>query len=93
MASLASLPFVVQSIQTVASHLGNTLAVCKRRYVHPAIVQSYLRGALGRVGAHGDEAFVRALLTRESRLSEEQLLVQALRGSLRSSSSRRSSRP
>ena len=80
---------VVQCIKTVASHLGNTPAVCKRSYVHPAVLQSYLRGALGHVRARGEEAFVRALLTQESRLSEEQLLVQALRGSLRSSSSRR----
>jgi DNA topoisomerase-1 len=57
---------VVQCIKTVASHLGNTPAVCKRSYVHPVILESYLRGAITSVRARSDEAFVRALLARES---------------------------
>ncbi|MDP9151866.1 MAG: DNA topoisomerase IB, partial [Myxococcota bacterium] len=37
---------VVQCIKTVAGHLGNTPAVCKRSYVHPAILEAYLDGTL-----------------------------------------------
>lgn len=37
---------VVQAIRSVAERLGNTAAVCKKCYVHPAIVESYLDGTL-----------------------------------------------
>ena len=52
-----------------AKALGNTPSVCKRSYVHPAVVDSYLRGSLASTRARGDEAFVRAL-AREGRLSK-----------------------
>ncbi len=32
------------AIESVASRLGNTKAVCRKSYVHPAVVDSYLRG-------------------------------------------------
>lgn len=35
---------VVRAIEKVATRLGNTPAVCKKCYVHPAIIQSYLDG-------------------------------------------------
>ena len=35
---------VVAAIEKVARSLGNTPAVCKRCYVHPAILESYLAG-------------------------------------------------
>ena len=59
---------VVECIKTVAAHLGNTPAVCRRSYVHPAVVEAYLRGGLKSIRARGDEAFVQALLRRERRL-------------------------
>jgi DNA topoisomerase-1 len=37
---------VARAISDVARRLGNTLAVCRRCYVHPAIIASYLDGAL-----------------------------------------------
>jgi DNA topoisomerase-1 len=37
---------VVQAIEVVARQLGNTQAVCRKCYVHPAIVESYLEGKL-----------------------------------------------
>jgi DNA topoisomerase-1 len=37
---------VVRAIESVASCLGNTKAVCRKSYVHPAIVDAYLEGAL-----------------------------------------------
>ena len=38
---------VVAAIDRVAKRLGNTRAVCRRSYVHPAVVDSYLDGSLG----------------------------------------------
>jgi DNA topoisomerase-1 len=35
---------VVRAIDDVARHLGNTRAVCRKYYVHPAIIEAYLRG-------------------------------------------------
>jgi DNA topoisomerase-1 len=37
---------VVQAIEQVARQLGNTPAVCRSCYVHPAILESYLEGEL-----------------------------------------------
>jgi len=35
---------VVQAIEAVAKMLGNTPAVCRRCYIHPEILDSYLTG-------------------------------------------------
>lgn len=40
---------IAQAIKSVAAHLGNTPAVCRKCYVHPAVLDAYLAGAL--VGA------------------------------------------
>lgn len=37
---------VTQMIKAVAEQLGNTTAVCRKYYVHPAIVEIYLEGKL-----------------------------------------------
>ncbi|HET9223894.1 MAG TPA: hypothetical protein VFO07_15385, partial [Roseiflexaceae bacterium] len=37
---------VVSAIQNVAERLGNTPAVCRKCYIHPAIVDAYLEGQL-----------------------------------------------
>jgi DNA topoisomerase-1 len=74
---------VTRAIERVANHLGNTVAVCRRSYVHPAILDSYLDGSLleflkGRVeaalreelpGLRGEEAAVLAFL--QQRLTKE----------------------
>lgn len=39
---------VVQAIASVAERLGNTPAVCKKCYVHPAVIESYMGGAMAR---------------------------------------------
>jgi len=36
---------VVAAIDRVARRLGNTRAVCRRSYVHPAVIESYLDGS------------------------------------------------
>jgi DNA topoisomerase I len=37
---------VVQAIETVAERLGNTPSICRKCYVHPAVIDSYLEGTL-----------------------------------------------
>jgi len=74
---------VTRAIEHVANHLGNTVAVCRKSYVHPAILDSYLDGSLlqflkGRVeealreeldGLSSEEAAVLAFL--QQRLERE----------------------
>ena len=37
---------IVSAIETVAKKLGNTRAVCRKSYIHPAVLNSYLDGSL-----------------------------------------------
>ena len=37
---------VVKAVESVAKKLGNTRAVCRKCYIHPAVVNSYLDGTL-----------------------------------------------
>ncbi|WP_447980022.1 DNA topoisomerase IB [Candidatus Nitrospira bockiana] len=76
---------VVKAIEAVASRLGNTKAVCRKCYIHPAVLDLYLDGTLievlrGRVskelttGLHGlppEEAAVLALLQERLRREAE----------------------
>ncbi len=39
---------VVRAIEAVAKRLGNTTAVCRKCYVHPAVLDAYLDGSLVR---------------------------------------------
>ena len=99
---------LLRAIEQVAKRLGNTPAVCRKSYVHPDIVASYMDGTLaaalnGRVsvqtsprplvGLRPEEAAVLALLRR--RLAEEKRgtrLETQLRRSLRQRSRGRSER-
>ncbi len=70
---------VVEAIDGVARKLGHTRAVCRRSYVHPAVIDTFLEGgldtALGIViakrpaGLTADEAAVLSLLRRRARRS------------------------
>lgn len=37
---------IVQAIRNVSARLGNTPAVCRKCYVHPAVIDSYLDGSM-----------------------------------------------
>ena len=37
---------VVRCIETVAADLGNTVAVCRKCYVHPSVIEAFMEGAL-----------------------------------------------
>jgi DNA topoisomerase-1 len=80
---------VVAAIQSVAKRLGNTPTVCRKCYVHPHVLDSYLDGTLGEIlknqkqltrslhGLRDDEAAVLALL--KHRLTLEQKLAASLK--------------
>jgi DNA topoisomerase-1 len=51
-------------IKIVAARLGNTVAVCRRAYIHPAILASYFDGSLPRAGSA--ESITLRLLSRQS---------------------------
>jgi DNA topoisomerase-1 len=38
---------VAQAIEAVSRRLGNTASVCRKCYVHPAVLDTYLDGKLG----------------------------------------------
>ncbi|MGE5269011.1 MAG: DNA topoisomerase IB [Thiohalocapsa sp.] len=37
---------IVDAVKQVAAHLGNTPAICRRSYIHPAILDGYMEGTL-----------------------------------------------
>jgi DNA topoisomerase-1 len=73
---------VLNAIEAVAGVLGNTRAVCRKSYVHPAVIDSYMDGSIGTLrqqtrsagrrlaaGLRPDEAAVLKLL--EQRLEKD----------------------
>ena len=59
---------IVATVKAVAERLGNTPAVCRKSYIHPALLEAYMSGTLGAarptrgMGARADEAeFLRFL--------------------------------
>jgi DNA topoisomerase-1 len=37
---------VVRAVEKVAKHLGNTPTICRRCYIHPAVLEGYLDGTM-----------------------------------------------
>lgn len=54
---------VVRTVESVAKRLGNTKAVCRKCYIHPAVIEAYEAGALPKARG-GAEAAVLLLLRR-----------------------------
>jgi DNA topoisomerase-1 len=44
---------IVQAIESVAERLGNTKAVCRKCYIHPAVIEAYTEGSLSQVLKRG----------------------------------------
>jgi DNA topoisomerase I len=70
---------IVQAVASVAKRLGNTRAVCRKCYIHPAVIEAYTDGSMpgvavrrprrvgrGRAGLSEEEAGVLALLERRA---------------------------
>ena len=86
---------ITRALEGVAKQLGNTVAVCRKCYVHPAVFAAYHNGVLGETfkagqnhratskpGLTPDESAVAALLRRNLRQARESLR-ERLRASLR----------
>ena len=67
---------LVRAVECVADRLGNTKAVCRKSYIHPAVIDAYLEGetippspggTTGRSLLSADERAVLALLERRAR--------------------------
>lgn len=69
---------VTRACAAVADRLGNTVAVCRKSYIHPAVIEAYESGALSRLmrsaarrkrvrGLLADEAAVLAILESAAR--------------------------
>lgn len=77
---------IVQAVEAVAKLLGNTKAVCRKCYIHPAIIQGYEEGSLFRslrirvsrkaaeayCALSPDEAAVAEFLRRQAKLETGQ---------------------
>jgi DNA topoisomerase-1 len=73
---------IVKAIDAVAKRLGNTKAVCRKCYIHPAVIEAYEEGTLFRFlrrrvkgksneqnqGLSKDETAVATLLRRQSQI-------------------------
>jgi DNA topoisomerase-1 len=65
---------IVAAIEQVASRLGNTRAVCRKCYVHPAVIESYLDGSLLKLGPRRARTVARAV----GKLTESETAVLGL---------------
>jgi DNA topoisomerase-1 len=72
---------LAQAIECVARQLGNTKAICRKCYIHPAVIDAYLDGSLSdSMNAKTLERCVQRLLQRRPKREKlETLLVRSLR--------------
>ncbi|HSH21305.1 MAG TPA: DNA topoisomerase IB [Candidatus Caenarcaniphilales bacterium] len=68
---------LARAVEAVAQSLGNTPAVCRRCYIHPAVVDAYLEGSLAEALRQRTEE---KLTTEAGSLSDEERLVLTLLG-------------
>lgn len=65
---------IVQAVENVSQHLGNTKAVCRKCYIHPEVINSYLEGTLSESLTAKVEDYVSEAL-RELRPEEIEVIV------------------
>jgi DNA topoisomerase I len=71
---------LTKAIDRVAKQLGNTKAVCRKCYIHPAVIDAYVDGSLAQaMTSRSVEACVKRLLARRR---PQRSLVPALKQSL-----------
>jgi DNA topoisomerase I len=74
---------LASAIERVARQLGNTTAVCRKCYVHPAVIDAYLDGSLPQhVQGRREEAAVLAIVRAARNGATHRSLVPLLRRSL-----------
>lgn len=70
---------VVEIVKTVAARLGNTPSVCRKCYIHPAVIEAYMSGELTKTARKHDDG-----QSSEGGLhSEEKVLMKLMRGGLK----------
>ena len=74
---------VAQAVQAVAKELRNTKAVCRKCYIHPAVIDSYLDGRLpDAAGTRSDQAALLGLLEKKQPRKRASSLASTLARSL-----------
>jgi DNA topoisomerase-1 len=79
---------LTRAVERVAADLGNTPAICRKCYIHPAIIDSYLDGTL----AESLRGAAAALVRQRSGLRQEERLVLELLKRRLAAEARRSAR-
>jgi DNA topoisomerase-1 len=64
---------VVQAIKIVAEKLGNTPSVCKKCYVHPAVLEAYLSGKVS--AEEAKQELEEEISQHEHALRQEELML------------------
>ncbi len=67
---------VVEAIKAVAKELGNTPAVCRKAYVHPAVLEAYLAGKISAEVAK--EELEEEIAEHEHALRQEEMVLLTL---------------
>ena len=57
---------IVRVVESVSKRLGNTKAVCRKSYIHPAVFDAYSDGSMKKFDVKAAEAAVLALLQRRA---------------------------
>ena len=80
---------VVKAIESVAARLRNTVAVCRKCYIHPVVIELYLNGSLGNFrrssATRKNEGALIKILQRWARKNPPLSLESALKKSIRAS--------
>ena len=63
----------LEAIKAVAKELGNTPAVCRKAYVHPAVLEAYLDGKISAEAAK--EELEEEIAEHEHALRQEEMLL------------------
>ncbi len=81
---------ILNAVASVAERLGNTAAVCRKCYIHPAVFEAYLERSPALIlmraqsaGLRPEERAVLTLLQKQSKLQSAPTLEQSLRRSIR----------
>ncbi|HEX6771255.1 MAG TPA: DNA topoisomerase IB [Acidobacteriaceae bacterium] len=73
---------VVEAIKSVAERLGNTPSVCRKCYVHPALLDCYLAGSMNGATKNGSKPAVHAARASQGLSAEECGLIHLLERAL-----------
>jgi DNA topoisomerase-1 len=65
---------IVRAVEQVAKQLGNTKAVCRKCYIHPAVIDTYLDGGMSKSGTRVSARVTRAV----GRMTQAETAVLAL---------------